>query len=301
MPEDLRAGKDRMIFGNIEAIYEWHRDNFLKNLESCIDKPIELGLLFKKYDRKFQMYVVYCQNKPKSEYIVSEYIDTYFEEIRLKLGFKLRLTDLLIKPIQRLTKYHMLLEAIVKYSQRAGCTEEAEALSKAFLVMTIVPNQANDMMDIGRLQGFEGKITAQGKLLHRGPLVALDNFDTKNKEKDTKPIMKPFTCFLFEQIMIFSETVGKKTQFTSPVYVYKAHFLVNKMALDEKTNEDPLQFLIKSNDPARDELKILCQAETEESKKKWLGILKRQLQTQMDFLRALQAPIAYHNRMANDL
>ena len=25
------------------------------------------------------MYVVYCQNKPKSEYIVSEYIDTYFE------------------------------------------------------------------------------------------------------------------------------------------------------------------------------------------------------------------------------
>ena len=52
----------------------------------------------------------------------------------------------------------MLLEAIVKYSQRAGCTEEAEALSKAFHVMTVVPNQANDMMDIGRLQGFEGKI-----------------------------------------------------------------------------------------------------------------------------------------------
>lgn len=25
------------------------------------------------------MYVLYCQNKPKSEHIVSEYIDTYFE------------------------------------------------------------------------------------------------------------------------------------------------------------------------------------------------------------------------------
>lgn len=25
------------------------------------------------------MYVVYCQNKPKSEHIVSEYIETYFE------------------------------------------------------------------------------------------------------------------------------------------------------------------------------------------------------------------------------
>ena len=78
-----------------------------------------------------------------------------FQEIRLKLGFKLRLTDLLIKPIQRLTKYHMLLEAILKYSQRAGLADEAAALTCAFHVMTVVPNQANEMMDIGRLQGFE--------------------------------------------------------------------------------------------------------------------------------------------------
>jgi len=26
IPEDLRSGKDKMIFGNIELIYEWHRE-----------------------------------------------------------------------------------------------------------------------------------------------------------------------------------------------------------------------------------------------------------------------------------
>lgn len=26
MPEDLRSGKDKIVFGNIEAIYEWHRE-----------------------------------------------------------------------------------------------------------------------------------------------------------------------------------------------------------------------------------------------------------------------------------
>jgi kalirin len=26
MPEDLGGGKERMVFGNIEAIYEWHRE-----------------------------------------------------------------------------------------------------------------------------------------------------------------------------------------------------------------------------------------------------------------------------------
>ena len=155
MPEDLKQGKDRMIFGNLEMIYEWHRDYFSKYLGDCLNNPADLGAVFKKSERKFQMYVVYCQNKPKSEHIVSEYIDTYFEEIRLKHGFKLRLTDLLIKPIQRLTKYHMLLEAILKHSHRANLTQEVKSLELAFQVMTVVPNQANDMMDIGRLQGFE--------------------------------------------------------------------------------------------------------------------------------------------------
>jgi len=49
----------------------------------------------------------------------------------------------------------MLLEAILKHSLRAGLEKEAKSVEMAFHVMTVVPNQANDMMDIGRLQGFE--------------------------------------------------------------------------------------------------------------------------------------------------
>ena len=41
--------------------------------------PVEMGQMFKKVERRFQMYDVYCQNKHRSEFIVSEYIDTYFE------------------------------------------------------------------------------------------------------------------------------------------------------------------------------------------------------------------------------
>lgn len=26
IPEDLKNGKDKIVFGNIEAIYEWHRE-----------------------------------------------------------------------------------------------------------------------------------------------------------------------------------------------------------------------------------------------------------------------------------
>jgi hypothetical protein len=37
---------------------------------------------------------------------------------------------------------------------------------------------------------------------------------------------KELQVFLFEQNIIFSEAVGKKTQFTNPVYIHKAHIQV---------------------------------------------------------------------------
>ena len=107
VPDDLKEGKDKIIFGNVEAIYNWHneyvtlilrqmsttlfkmtdefilfffpRSVFLQAIEKCGENVGDLGPLFKRSERKLHMYIVYCQNKAKSEYIVSEYIDTYFE------------------------------------------------------------------------------------------------------------------------------------------------------------------------------------------------------------------------------
>ena len=67
----------------------------------------------------------------------------------------------------------------------------------------------------------QGKIVAQGKLLLHGPLLCTDDPPSGPSYK-----LKEMTVFLFEQIIIFADTVGKKTQFTSPVYVYKAHIQV---------------------------------------------------------------------------
>uniref|UniRef100_A0A3Q4HIU9 DH domain-containing protein n=1 Tax=Neolamprologus brichardi TaxID=32507 RepID=A0A3Q4HIU9_NEOBR len=119
VPEDLR-GKDRIVFGNIHQIYDWHKDYFLGELEKCVGDPDSLARLFIKHERRLHMYVVYCQNKPKSEHIVSEYIETYFEDLRQQLGHRLQLNDLLIKPVQRIMKYQLLLKDFLKYYSKAG-------------------------------------------------------------------------------------------------------------------------------------------------------------------------------------
>jgi len=45
------------------------------------------------------------------------------------------------------------LQEILKYTERAGL--DATDLKKAVEVMRVVPKAANDMMNVGRLQGFE--------------------------------------------------------------------------------------------------------------------------------------------------
>ncbi|GFQ77080.1 triple functional domain protein, partial [Trichonephila clavata] len=293
VPEDLKNGKDKIVFGNVEAIYEWHRDSFCAEIEKCIEEPQRLGILFRRYERRLNMYVVYCQNKPKSEYIVSEYLDTFFEDIRQKLGHKLTLPDLLIKPVQRIMKYQLLLKDILKYTEKAGLEEEAQNLRKAVQIMHVVPKAANDMMNVGRLQGFNGKITAQGKLLQQGILMVSDPSTGKMKERQV---------FLFEQIIIFSDFIGPKSQFSAPVYIYKNHIQVNKMALEERSEDgDPTKFVLKSKDPLQAGLAFIIQGKTVEDRNEWVANLRAILDTQLDFLRALQSPIAYQKELTKDM
>lgn len=63
--------------------------------------------------------------------------------------------DLLIKPVQRITKYPLLLQDILKYTER--CEEPTELLIQAIEMMKMIPNAANNMMEVGRIQGFEVK------------------------------------------------------------------------------------------------------------------------------------------------
>ena len=66
------------------------------------------------------LYVKFCENKPKADYIVSEYFDTVFAEAHTRVTEKLELNeqqrklkmnDLIIKPVQRIMKYQLVRTA----------------------------------------------------------------------------------------------------------------------------------------------------------------------------------------------
>ncbi|EDO37558.1 predicted protein [Nematostella vectensis] len=110
-PSELK-GNQKFIFSNIQDIHDWHANKFYTFLKDCEDMPSQLGDVFTYAESKLEeLYTVYCRNKPKSDSLVMTYKDTFFQECRHRLGHRLQITDYLIKPVQRITKYQLLLRA----------------------------------------------------------------------------------------------------------------------------------------------------------------------------------------------
>ncbi|XP_060047910.1 triple functional domain protein [Erinaceus europaeus] len=283
VPDDMK-GKDKIVFGNIHQIYDWHRDFFLGELEKCLEDPEKLGPLFVKHERRLHMYIVYCQNKPKSEHIVSEYIDTFFEDLKQRLGHRLQLTDLLIKPVQRIMKYQLLLKDFLKYSKKASL--DTSELERAVEVMCVVPKRCNDMMNVGRLQGFDGKIVAQGKLLLQ------DTFLVTEQDAGLLPRCRERRVFLFEQMVIFSEPLDKKKGFSTPGFLFKNSIKVSCLCLEENVENDPCKFALTSRVGDTVETFVLHSA-SPGARQAWVHEINQILENQRNFLNALTSPIEY--------
>uniref|UniRef100_A0A4W5RBD7 DH domain-containing protein n=1 Tax=Hucho hucho TaxID=62062 RepID=A0A4W5RBD7_9TELE len=275
IPEDMK-GKDKIIFGNIHQMFDWHKDYFQGELEKCIAEPERLAQLFIKHERRLHMYVVYCQNKPKSEHIVSEYIETYFEELRQHLGHRLQLNDLLIKPVQRIMKYQLLLKDFLKYYTKAGM--DTEELEKAVEVMCFVPKRCNDMMNVGRLQGFEGKITAQGKLLQQ------DTFTVAEQDSSFLSRAKERRVFLFEQLVIFSEPIDRKKGFSLPGYTFKSSIKVSCLGVEAPVEGEAGRLVLTSRGADGSVVRYVLQAASPEVCRAWVNDVGQILETQRNFL-----------------
>lgn len=73
---------------------------------------------------------------------------------------------------------------------------------------------------------------------------------------------------------------------------------MNKMALEAGPSED--SFLLKSIDPQKPTLGFICQTSSPELLEQWLTTIRNILQTQKDFLKAIQSPIAYQKELTKE-
>nr|XP_043895416.1 proto-oncogene DBL isoform X2 [Solea senegalensis] len=279
----LRSKRD-VLFGNMPEIYNFHSRVFLQDLEGCLEAPEGVGACFLKRKESFQMYECYCQNKPRSDALWKQFSDcAFFQECQKKLEHKLGLDSYLLKPVQRLTKYQLLLKELLKYSSDCEGTSE---LQGALTAMLDLLKSVNDSMHQIAITGYEGDICELGRVLMQGSFsvwISHKRGPTRMKELARfKPMQRHL--FLYERALLFCkrrEEHGDGCDKT-PSYSFKHCLKMTAVGITENVKGDVKKFEIWYS--GREEVYVV-QAPTVEVKMAWLSELRRILTNQQKLLR----------------
>ncbi|XP_067406805.1 pleckstrin homology domain-containing family G member 3 [Emydura macquarii macquarii] len=260
-PEQVSA-----LFGNIEDIYELNSE-LLQDLDSCDSDPVAMARCFVTRSQDFDIYTQYCNNYPNSVAALTECMRNkhqakFFRERQEQIGHALPLGSYLLKPVQRILKYHLLLQEIAKHFD----LEEAgyEVVEEAIDTMTSVAWYINDMKrkheHAVRLQEI------QSLLLHwKGPdlttfgeLVLEGTFRVHRMRNER-------AFFLFHRTLLITKRRGDH-------FVYKSHIPCSSLMLIESTR-DSLCFSVTHYKHSKQQYSI--QAKSVEEKRVWTHHIKR--------------------------
>uniref|UniRef100_A0A674CKK6 MCF.2 cell line derived transforming sequence a n=1 Tax=Salmo trutta TaxID=8032 RepID=A0A674CKK6_SALTR len=284
LPPILQSKKD-ILFGNMPEIYNFHSRVFLQDLEGCLETPEGVGACFLERKENFQVYECYCQNKSRSESLWRQFSDcAFFQECQKKLEHKLGLDSYLLKPVQRLTKYQLLLKELLKYSP-GGCEGTSE-LQGALAAMLDLLKSVNDSMHQIAITGYQGELSDLGRVLMQGSFsvwISHKKGPTRMKELARfKPMQRHL--FLYERALLFCkrrEEHGEGADKT-PSYSFKHCLKMSAVGITENVKGDVKKFEIWYS--GREEV-YLVQANTVEVKMAWLNDLRRILTNQQKLLK----------------
>ncbi|XP_041514129.1 pleckstrin homology domain-containing family G member 3 isoform X7 [Microtus oregoni] len=260
-PEQVSA-----LFGNIESIYALN-SQLLRDLDSCNSDPVAVASCFVERSQEFDIYTQYCNNYPNSVAALTECMqDTqqakFFRDRQALLQHSLPLGSYLLKPVQRILKYHLLLQEIAKHFDEEE--DGFEVVEDAIDTMTCVAWYINDMKrrheHAVRLQEIQSLlINWKGPdLTTYGELVLEATFRVHRVRNER-------TFFLFDKILLITKKRGDH-------FVYKGHIPCSSLMLIESTR-DSLCFTVTHYKHSKQQYSI--QAKTVEEKRSWTHHIKR--------------------------
>ncbi|XP_077574490.1 triple functional domain protein-like [Stigmatopora nigra] len=267
--EKIPAGitnMEHVVFGNLLELYEFHHNIFLKELEKHKDFPEDVGQCFVKWANKFQLYIDYCTNTEESNWLIAEHALHYFHNIQQKHGLTNPISSYLIKPVQRITKYPLLIKDLLQ------CCEGKEQLKKALDVTLSIPRKANDAMHLSMLEGFHENMELQGQLLLQDSFKVWDSRKVLSMGKNRQ-------VFLLKRSLVVCKMVkdakGKRR------YICKKKLSMSEIKLDEHIKGDPRWFGFSVGRSSWVSSNIVLKPSTIETKLEWIGHIRKLIQEQI--------------------
>lgn len=147
----MTATHIKKLFSNLEDIYKFNKD-LLFRLEECYLNPSSVAECFVENASGFEVYTHYCTMYPQVVSTLTELMGNptsaqLLKERQNELNQSLPLGAYLLKPVQRILKYHILFQSLIKHTTDDETINEKDRLliGEAFSVMTNIACHINAM------------------------------------------------------------------------------------------------------------------------------------------------------------
>uniref|UniRef100_A0A8L8PZY1 RhoGEF domain protein n=1 Tax=Heligmosomoides polygyrus TaxID=6339 RepID=A0A8L8PZY1_HELPZ len=264
------------LFGCIERIYAFNR-KLLQQLDLADLDCVKMSRCFVDNAGKFEDYIVYCTNYHRMIATLTSlqqmpHMAAALAHRQTALGHALPLSAYLLKPVQRILKYHLFIENMLKHLPSSLSAEDYALVKRAHEVMTSQASRINDEKKraehaerVEQLQAAIQKWTVDkeaANLSAYGDLILEAQFRQAGS-KTTRLL------FLFEEMLLIVKQRNSN-------YVCKDYIMSSNLMLNESIcPEEPLAFQVLSFDNPRAQYIFL--ASSADQKRVWMIELKRMM------------------------
>ncbi|TRY59728.1 hypothetical protein DNTS_002512 [Danionella cerebrum] len=265
------------LFSNIQDIVQLHSSLWTEVMLPVLEKarqnrtflnPSELHQGFSTFGFRFKPYIHYCMEEEGCmEYMRSlmkdnELFRIYWAETHKQCN-RLKLTDMLVKPHQRLTKYPLLLKSVLK---KTDDMPTREAINRMVAAVECFINSVDSQMRhreekqklaaiAGRIEAFEA-VEGAGEEVERilreynnfdltAPVLGVPPEETRQlflegalKMKEGKESRMDVYCFLFTDVLLITKPVKR----VEKVKVIRQPLVIHNVVCREL--KDPGSFLL---------------------------------------------------------
>eukprot|EP01006_Ploeotia_vitrea_P047592 TRINITY_DN67142_c7_g14_i1.p1 TRINITY_DN67142_c7_g14~~TRINITY_DN67142_c7_g14_i1.p1 ORF type:complete len:1084 (-),score=615.57 TRINITY_DN67142_c7_g14_i1:57-3308(-) len=264
-----------VVFSDIETIYQFNRQMLNELDERLAEFDVDstlVGDLFVKFSPFFKMYVGYVTSHDRARKFLQKAADSEkyarFNEFcaakaKDPKGKGLNIQSLLITPIQRVPRYKLLLNEIVKHTDEAH--PDWDNLHKATDLVSKSASHINEQIraheNRNRILELSATFIKDPKLIAPGRIIVYQGELMKQCRKDDKQ----YLFILFNDLLVYAQKVGWKYKLHKKIAIDQS-FLINELSDDPSNDLIPdnrMQILSSSKS-------FIVYAPDEASKRKWM-------------------------------
>ncbi|GAU89831.1 hypothetical protein RvY_02335 [Ramazzottius varieornatus] len=255
------------VFGNLEQLMAFHEKFYGLLLPPDLSGPVFIARRFVQHATDFDIYAEYCLNFPTScecLALLTKEQPEWFRDRQTDLGHVLPLGPYLLKPIQRILKYHLLLQKLLDNCDAdmpgyASVRQAHEDMKDIAQKINDLQQQRDRTIRLEELQLLLIDKPAHLNLFGLGELSLEDTFRVIGVKGERN------LCLFDKGLLIVKKREDRSL-------LYKNYIAHSNLMLSEVIADNPLQFIVIPFDSPRNQ--IVIEAKSLDQKRLWTTKLK---------------------------